>query len=124
MRHPVLLVLVTGGLLLAAASAYLTINLGESGISTLPKDASAYRAFTLLETKFSGISLESPNEIVIDGNLADPGVQNAIATLKADIAANPAFGVTSETANTAGDLLLIRIPATSDTRSTAAIESI
>jgi RND superfamily putative drug exporter len=124
MRHPVVLVTVTGAALLALAAAYFTIDLGESGISTLPKDTPAYRAFTLLESEFSGISLESPNRIAIDGDVDDPLIANAIATLRNAIAADPAFGVITEETNPSGDLTLIRIPSTSDTRSSAAIESI
>lgn len=124
MRRPVQLVIVTSAALLALSAFYFTINLGESGISTLPKDTTAYRAFTMLERDFSGISLEESNRIVIDGDLADPSVANAVDTLRAQVAADPAFGVVSEEINDAGDLLLIRIPATADTRSTAAFESI
>ena len=124
MRRPVQLVLVTSAALLALSAFYFTINLGESGISTLPKDTTAYRAFTALESEFSGISLEESNRIVIDGNLSDLNVANAVETLRAQVAADSAFGVVSEEVNDANNLLLIRIPATADTRSTAAFESI
>lgn len=125
LQHPLALVIVTVAALLGASSIYFTINLGESGISTLPEETSARRAFDLLEGRFSAISLESPNQIVVDaGNVTDSGVQAAIGRLTTAIDADPDFGPVVVETNAAQDLALITIPAVHDTRSTDSLDSI
>ena len=125
LRRPVALVVTTVAILLAASAVYFTINLGESGISTLPKETSAYRAFNLLETRFSAISLESPNSIVVDAtDVNDPAIQSAMQELVTTVEADDAFGTTSIVTNSTGNLAMISVPSVYDTRSTAALKSI
>jgi RND superfamily putative drug exporter len=124
MQRPVLLLATAGGLMLAAAGFYFTIELGESGISTLPPDTSARRAFGLIEERFSQISLESPNYVVIDGQLDDPQVQAGITELRESIAQDASFVPAGEEVNDAGDLTVLWLYSAHDTRSTAALDSI
>jgi len=124
MRRAVVLVISSTMLLAAAASAYFTIELGESGISTLPRETTAYRAFSLLSTRFSAISLESPHRVVIDGDLNAPEVQAGIDRLTQLLATDDAFGQPWLEVNDSGDLGVLNVPAVNDTRSTASIDSI
>ena len=64
----------------------------------------------------------SPAEIVIDGNINDPRVQQAIVTLQQTIAASPAFPVPPVLeVNDAGDLALLTLPFPGESTSRAAI---
>jgi RND superfamily putative drug exporter len=125
MRRPVALVTVTVALLLAVSAVYFTIELGESGISTLPEETSAYRAFTLIESKFSAISLESPNKVVIAaGNVNDPTVQAGIERLTAAVTADRDFAGSMLMVNQAGNLAVLDLVPAHDSRSTASVKSI
>src|SRR3990172_6381063 len=62
--RPVLSVVVTGGLLVAAALPVSNINLGNIGISTLPEDSNPRHAFDVLNEEFSDGVLTA--DIVID----------------------------------------------------------
>jgi RND superfamily putative drug exporter len=125
MTHPVLLIVVSVALLGSAALSYTTINLGQSGISTLPHGSSPYRAFTLIESRFSSLSLEDPTEVVIDApDVNAPQVQGAIENLVARIKQDPDFADASVTLNKAGNLAEIQAHSAHDTQSTLAISSV
>jgi RND superfamily putative drug exporter len=125
LARPLPLFAATTAVLIAITSIYFTINTGQSGISTMPRDTSAYRAFTILGQQFSGISLEEPHEIVIDTPDANtPEVQAAIASLTGQLGNDADFGQTTVRVNEAGDLAAISVAATGDTQSAAALESI
>jgi RND superfamily putative drug exporter len=125
MTHPVALVVVSVALLGSAALSYATINLGQSGISTLPHSSSPYRAFTLIESRFSSLSLENPTAIVVDApNVNAPDVQAAINGLVASIKQDPDFTDAVVTVNTAGTLAKIDAHSSHDTQSSPAIASV
>jgi putative drug exporter of the RND superfamily len=125
MRRPVVSIVLVGALLVGLSSVYFTINIGESGISTLPRDSVSYRAFSLLSDRFSGVSLESPNVVVVDAaEVNGAPVQAGIERLTALMAADAAFGPPIIQINDAGDLASISVAATNDTNSTASLDSI
>ncbi len=125
MRYPAALVSVTTVALLAIGLVYFTINLGQSGISTLPEDASARQAFELLGAEFSGVSLEEPHVVVIDAdNVNADEIQTGIEEFTALAATDSAFGPASVQTNSAGDLAVISLPATSDVQSDAALRAV
>lgn len=124
MRRPAALVSITTVVLAAAALIYFTISLGQSGISTLPRDATARQAFELLGSEFSGISLEDPHIVVIDAqNVNDPAIQASIEEFTALVAEDPDFGPAVVRVNDAGDLATVSLPATSDVQSTEALDA-
>ena len=125
MRHPVAIVSTSTVVLAGIALIYFSISLGQSGVTTLPEDTSPRTAFELLESEFSGMSLEDPNVVVVDAaNVNDPAVQAAIDDLIAQARADGEFGPAVVQSNDAGNLATIALPAASDTQSTAALHSI
>ena len=125
MRYPAALVTATTIALVAIGLVYFTINLGQSGITTLPEDASARQAFELLGEEFSGVSLEEPHVIVIDAaNVNTPEVQASIEEFTAITANDPSFGPPTVRVNSAGDLAAISLPATTDVQSSEALEAV
>ena len=58
--------------MIVLALPYFSIHTGTSGVSTLPDDIEAKRAFVLLEENFAG-GLTEPALIVIDGDDRDAG---------------------------------------------------
>ncbi len=122
MRRPVVSIVAVVLLLASMSSVYFTIDLGQSGISTLPEESTTYRAFSLVESKFDTASLQSPTEIVIDApDVHAPDVQASIGNLIDRLATEPMFGPATVETNEAGDLALINVPFLGDNQSTEAL---
>jgi RND superfamily putative drug exporter len=106
--RPVISVVVTGGLLVAAAVPVLGINLGNVGISSLPEESDSRHAFNVINREFSDGVLTA--DIVIDAaNVSEPAVQQAIADLRASLEADSFFGTPQLETNQAGDLALVTV---------------
>ncbi len=125
MHYPAALVSVTAVALFAIGMIYFTIDLGQSGISSLPEDATARQAFELLGEEFTGVSLEEPHVIVIDSNdVNSPATQSDIQDFMTLTANDPAFGPSTVRVNTAGDLAVISLPSTSDVQSNESLDAV
>ena len=92
------------------------IKTGLNDVNTFPDSAETKKAFLVLEEKFSvgevsPAGVLSPAEIVIDGDVNDPRVQEAISRLQGSIMEHPDFPVppTLEV-NDDGDLGLLTLP--------------
>ena len=109
MRRPVISLVVTAGLLIAAAVPYFDINTGTSGVTELPDEFVAKQGFEVLREEF-GFGLNAPAEIVIDGDIESGPVQNAIAGLRETLGSQPLFGPSTLEVNEDGDLALMSVP--------------
>jgi len=106
--QPVISVLLTGGLLIALAVPVLNINLGSTGISSLPEDSNPRHAFDVLNEEFSDGVLTA--EIVIDApDVNVPPVQSGIAELTASLDEDEFFGSSKLEMNEAADLALLTV---------------
>ena len=123
MRRPVTSVIVAGGVLVFAAVPYFGIRLGFPGVSTLPADTDAQRAFAVMAQEFAG-GLDSPVEIVVDGTQSSPDVQAGIAELRAAISRDGAFGPSRLEMSAAGDLAVVSAPTKGDPSSDASVQAI
>jgi RND superfamily putative drug exporter len=111
--RPVISVVVTGGLLVAAAVPVFDINLGSVGISSLPDNSNSRHAFAVINEEFSNGVLTA--DVVIDArDMNEPAVQGAIAELKASLEADGFFGASKLETNEAGDLALLTVPMPGD----------
>jgi RND superfamily putative drug exporter len=123
MARPVIAIILGAGLLLLAASPYLSIETGFAGVTTLPKSAESRQAFDRLVQSFPG-GLDAPVEIVITGPSTDPGVVRGIEQLQRDLAGDGSFGPSHVEVNAAGDLTLVSAPLLGDPASDAAVSAI
>lgn len=94
LRHPVISIVASVSLLLAAAAPFLTINLGNAGISQAPKNLQSVQAFKVLDREFSAGRI-APAHVVIKGDANSQKVQNAVAALKARVAQDNGFASTT-----------------------------
>ena len=78
MRRPAVALLASAAVLLALAVPFFDINTGFAGVSTLPDSFESKRGFELLDEEFD-FGQTDPVEIVIDGSVAAPDVQEGIA---------------------------------------------
>jgi putative drug exporter of the RND superfamily len=123
MGRPVVSLMVGVGLLLAAGFSYLDINTGWAGVSTLPDGTESKQAFAVLTSEFSG-GLNSPVEVVVDGDVESAEVQGAMDRLQATLSSDPMFGGSQVETNEAGDLAVISAPINADPSGEAAVGSI
>lgn len=104
MRAPAISLVVTAGVLIAAAVPLLDIETGFNGVEIFPDEVQAKEAFFLLEEKFA-FGVLSPTDIVIDGDVNSGPVQSGIQALRAMMAADVDFvGQTALEVNEVGDL--------------------
>ena len=135
-RLPVVSILVIGIPMVFVTLFYFDVGvLGMNGVktglndvNTFPESSKTKEAFILLEEEFSvgevsPAGVLSPAEIVIDGAVSDPRVQEAIAKLQLSIVESPEFPVpTALQVNDAGDLALLTLPFPGESTSRAATE--
>ncbi|HEX5940042.1 MAG TPA: MMPL family transporter, partial [Dehalococcoidia bacterium] len=96
MRHPVISVVVSGGLLLAAAAPYATMKLGDPGLTEFPQGLQSVRAYQILNEDFSA-GLITPTKVVIEAdNVNSPEVRAAVQKLEADLAGDQRYEFTGE----------------------------
>ena len=109
MARPVLSLVLSAGLLIAATVPYFDINTGTSGVSELPDKFRAKQGFEVLLKEF-GFGLSAPAEVVIDGDIESEKVQGAIESLTAVLRSDPGFGPPTLIVNAPGDLAVLSAP--------------
>ena len=91
-RFPVISLIVVGGAMVVAAAFFFQINTGTNGVDAFPEGSFTRDTFLILEEEFAfGFGVVNPAEIVIEGDLEDSEVQNAIAELSASLVQDPRF---------------------------------
>ena len=83
-RAPIVSLILVGGLMIAAAF-FFQINTGNNGVD----------AFFILEREFS-FGVVNPADILIDGDIESPDVQEAIGKLQSSIESDPRFPLPPE----------------------------
>ena len=123
MRRPALSLLLSAGVLLAAAVPAFQLETGTAGVSTLPADLPSRQAFDVLDREFQAGRI-APVEVVVDGDAGSTEVEAAIGRLEAALADEPSFGEAAVEVNEAGDLALVSIPLAGDPNADAAVEAV
>jgi len=103
--RPIVSVVVTGGLLLALATPYLSLHTGSNSIEALPEQSNARHAWTVLVENFDTGSVIT--SIVVDGNLADPAVATAVTTLVADLESDADYGEVETVVSPDGAIVVV-----------------
>ena len=91
-KVPIISFLIVAIPMVVAIVFYFQINTGINGVDTFPEGAETREAFFVLEEEFS-FGLVNPVEIVIDGDIANPQVQEAIGKLEAALIDDPRFPI-------------------------------
>ena len=91
MRRPVVYLVVFTALLVALAVPVLGLNLGASGVSTLPDRLEAKKGYEAL-TRYFPQQSASPALIAVEGGVRSPQVRAGIRRLRAELAGDPVFG--------------------------------
>ncbi|MGH2789900.1 MAG: MMPL family transporter [Actinomycetota bacterium] len=123
MARPVISLVLGAGILIAASLSYFNINTGFAGVSTLPEDTRSREGFELLSQEFSG-GMNSPVEIVVDGDVNSPEVKGAIENLQAELAGDDLFGPSQVQVDEAGNTAIVSAPVNADPFGQVATSSI
>ena len=124
MRHPVMGLVLSAGLLIAAAIPFFGIHTGFAGISTLPDRIESKQGFEILDQKFSAGEV-TPAEIVIDGEIDSSAVQAAIDQLIGALSEDDAFAEPRPLeVNPARDLALLSVPVAGDSSADISLDAI
>jgi RND superfamily putative drug exporter len=123
MSRPVFSLLIGAGILVAASLSYFNINTGFAGVSTMPENAPSRQAFDILASDFSG-GLNSPIEVVADGDANSSEVRGAITELRELLDQDELFGPSRVEVNEAADATIVSFPVNADPSSEVATSSI
>jgi RND superfamily putative drug exporter len=113
MRRPLVSLVAATALLLAAAVPLLSIDTGQSGLSTLPDRFPSKQGFEALNRDFAGTGVD-PARIVIHGDVSSTSVRSALQQLKASLADADAFGPATKAESKDADLVVISVPVAGD----------
>lgn len=114
-RTPVISILLISVPLLVLSYFYFDIQTGLNDVNTFPDKAKTKETFLVFEEEFSvgevtPAGVLSPAEIVVDANIADPGVQQAGLRLIQLLEDDPDFPLPPQLEiNPAGDLALLSL---------------
>jgi RND superfamily putative drug exporter len=126
MARPVIGMVGATALLAAAAIPFFDINLGGSGVSSLPESFISKQGFEVLEAEFGGGQV-NPVEIVIDAEGADANstqILAAIESLEAGVADEAILSQPTYETNEAGDLGLLSFQLAADPFSDEAVGAV
>jgi RND superfamily putative drug exporter len=123
MAKPIISVVLAAGFLIAAAIPFFDINLGASGVSSLPESFVSAQGFEVLESEFGGGQV-NPVEVVIDGDVNSPAVQAAIDNLSASADVEAVLSAPTFEANEAGDLGLLSFQLAADPFTDEAVDAV
>ena len=109
MRAPVPSVLLSGGLLVAAAVPLIYLSVGSAGVTALPDSFESKKGFEALARDFPA-GLTEPVIVAIDGAVDAAEVQDAIERLRTTLEQDGDFGAVSEDVNPKRDLTRLTVP--------------
>ena len=123
-KVPIISFLIVAVPMVVAIVFYFDIETGINGVDTFPEGAETREAFFVLEEEFS-FGLVNPVEIVVDGDLSDPGVREAIGKLETSLTEDPRFPVPPTLIpGPSGDLALLTVAVSGEPSGQNAIDSV
>jgi RND superfamily putative drug exporter len=124
MNHPVVSLVASGGLLIALAIPYFSINAGLAGVTSLPEGSDVREAFETLDEDFSS-GLLSPVEIAVAApNVNLPSILVAIDDVLTSIQGDERFQNATFETNADSDLTVISALVKGDPESEAAHDAV
>ena len=114
MRRPVVSLVLSAGVLLAATVPVLDFKTGSSGVSTLPDRLPSKQGFIAYQESFGGRGSLNPAQIVIAGPISSGPVRDAIDRLQSALDEHPAFAPGRVETAPAGDVAVVSVPVPGD----------
>jgi uncharacterized membrane protein YdfJ with MMPL/SSD domain len=121
LRRPVISLLLSAGVMIAAAVPFLGLHIGASGVTTLPNDLPSKRGYLALRRAFPAQSPYVAQVVVQDGTQA---ARTDLAKLQRQLAADPRFGAGTIQTSSRMDVSLLTVPVRGDPVSGPAIGAV
>jgi RND superfamily putative drug exporter len=122
LSRPVLSLALSAGVLVALALPVLGMNIGTSGVSSLPDRFVSKQGFEELANDFPNVTTD-PVEIVVR-NADAAGVPQAVDRLRSALAADPEFGESAVQTSADGTAILVTAPVLGDSAATQAVDAV
>ena len=122
LRRPALSLALAAGLLVALALPVFRLDVGTGGVTTLPDRFVSKQGFEALTRDFPETTTD-PVEIVVSRASAE-GVGQALARLRARLAADSRFGEGELTRSEDGKVALFTVPVRGDPSATQAVDAV
>ena len=123
LRRPALSLVLAATLLIAAAVPLFGLQIGASGVSTLPDSFASKRGFVALARDFPQLTTD-PVEIVVANGYEKPSAREALVRLRRQLAREPLFGPGEIRRSPDGRVGLLDVPVKGDSASTEAVEAV
>jgi uncharacterized membrane protein YdfJ with MMPL/SSD domain len=123
MRRPVISLVASAALLLAAAVPVLDLKLSEPGIRSFPDDAPSRLGFAALEQEF-GIGTVDTVIVAVEADGEDPAVRTAVRELAAELTASPSFRDAEIEVAPDGMLAVVEAFVVGDSRDNRSLEAV
>jgi putative drug exporter of the RND superfamily len=122
LRRPALSLTLSVAGLLALALPVLTMNVGTSGVSSLPDRFVSKQGYLALEQDFSTVTPDPATVVVSDAS--NPEVSAAVERLRARLASDPRFGEATVERSAGGEFAVLTVPVPGDPASSEAIDAV
>jgi RND superfamily putative drug exporter len=123
LRVPALSLVLSVAVLLAAAMPFLRLEIGASGVSTLPDRFVSKRGFTALEQDFPETTTE-PTEIVVVRDASSSAAREALESLRVMLADDDRFGPGRVRRSPDGQVAVLTVPVRGDPAGTEAVDAV
>jgi uncharacterized membrane protein YdfJ with MMPL/SSD domain len=123
LRRPVLSLTLAVAALLAAASPIFGLHIGTSGATLLPSRFEARQGFDALNRYFPE-STANPVQIVVAKGATQPATEQALARLRATLAADPRFGPGRIERSPNGKVAVLSVPVRGDPSEGPAVSAV
>ena len=123
MHRPVVSLVITAALLIAASLPYWGISTGASGVDSLPPDLQARQGYDILQREFS-VGNVAPARIPITGDPASPANAAEIQRITATVAGDPVLGTPALEPGSSSKGGVLEIQVNADSTSTAATDAV
>jgi uncharacterized membrane protein YdfJ with MMPL/SSD domain len=123
LRRPALYLVTFSALLIALAVPTIGLNLGASGVSTLPNRLESKQGYDVLASDFPQAS-SSPALITISGDVRSPQVRAAIAKLRLALGQDPVFGRSDLRVSSDGQVAAVGVQVGGDKTGKEALDAI
>jgi len=122
LRRPALSLTLSVAALVALALPVLSLNVGTSGVSSLPDRFVSKQGYLALEEEFATVTPDPV--VVVVSDASSPGVSAAVESLRARLVSDPRFGGATVERSADGEVAVLTVPVPGDPASSEAIDAV
>jgi len=122
LRRPALSLTLSVAALVALALPVLSLNVGTSGVSSLPDRFVSKQGYLALEEDFATVTPDPA--VVVVSDASSPEVSAAVESMRARLVSDPRFGGATVERSADGEVAVLTVPVPGDPASSEAIDAV